>query len=153
MSFDERIIRTHPHNRHSGFYCTGRRLQIRYGYKRLHEYSGREQLPADYDLLYLGCNLTSIPERYSQNLLKIATSYCTQAIGYNRKVVELILNNLNKIEPYDVKLMKLIQPRGQSFCTWPMFCEQFESYSDIEKKVVKWYEYQRITYNSYTKNI
>lgn len=112
-----------------------------------------EQLPEDYDCLYLGCNLTSQPTRYSENLLKICTSYCTQAIAYSRRTVEIIMKDIDKIEPYDIKLMKIIQSRGHSYCTFPMFCEQFESYSNIENKVMDWASYQRQTYASYTKGI
>ena len=112
-----------------------------------------DQVPLDYDLLYLGCNLTSQPERYSENLLRISTSYCTQAIAYNRKIVETILADLDRIEPYDIKLMKIVQSRGRCYCTYPMFCEQYGGYSDIENKDMDWAMYQRITYNSYTKGI
>jgi hypothetical protein len=112
-----------------------------------------EQLPENYDCLYLGCNLTSKPERYSENILKINTSYCTQAICYSRKAVEVIMKDIDKIEPYDIKLMKIIQGRGMSYCTFPMFCEQFESYSNIENRIMDWASYQRQTYASYTKNI
>jgi hypothetical protein len=64
-----------------------------------------EQLPEDYHCLYLGCNLIARPERYSENLLKISASYCTQAIGYSRKAIEIILPLLDYVEPYDIKLM------------------------------------------------
>jgi hypothetical protein len=112
-----------------------------------------EQTPKDYDLVYLGCNLTSAPERYSENLLRIQTSYCTQAIAYNRKVVQTILDDLDKIEPYDTKLMKIVQSKGHCYCTYPMFCEQYEDYSDIEKRVMDWAAFQRQTYAAYTKSI
>lgn len=112
-----------------------------------------DQLPEDYHALMLGCNLTSRPERYSENLLRVNTSYCTQAIAYSRKAVELILPLLDVIEPYDIKLMKHIQSLGKTYCTYPMFCEQFSGYSSIEKKSMDWASYQRITYASYTKNI
>lgn len=112
-----------------------------------------EQLPKNYDMLLLGCTLMGIPTRHSDNLLKIDASYCTQAIGYSRQVVERILPLLDHVEPYDIKLMKNIQTQGRCYCTFPMMCEQWPGYSSIEKKEMDWPSYQRITYASYTKGI
>lgn len=112
-----------------------------------------EQLPENYRLLLLGCTLLGRPTRHSENILRIEQSYCTQAICYPRSTIEMILPLLDHKEPYDMKLMKNIQIHGNCFCTFPMMCEQFTMYSDIEKGVQDWASYQRITYATYTKGI
>lgn len=112
-----------------------------------------EQLPENYRMLLLGCTLLGRPTRYSDNLLMIEQSYCTQAICYPLSTIKAIYHLLDKREPYDMKLMKEIQIHGNCFCTFPMMCEQFTMYSDIEKGVQDWASYQRITYATYTKGI
>lgn len=112
-----------------------------------------DQLPDNYRMLLLGCTLLGRPTRYSDNLLKIEQSYCTQAICYPRTTIEKIYHLLDHREPYDIKLMREIQSLGNCFCTFPMMCEQFTMYSDIEKGVQDWASYQRITYATYTKGI
>lgn len=112
-----------------------------------------EQLPENYRLLLLGCTLLSPPTRYSENILKIEQSYCTQAICYPRSTIEKILPLLDHIEPYDSKLIREIQSLGNCFCTYPMMCEQFTMHSDIENCVQDWSSTQRITYAQHTKGI
>lgn len=112
-----------------------------------------DQLPSDYHCLFLGCNLLSRPMRVSENLLKIGSSYCTQAIGYNRKVIELILPLLENVLAYDIQLMKFIQPLDHCYCTYPMMCIQLPGYSSIEKGEKDWASFQSVTYATHTKGI
>lgn len=60
------------------------------------------ELPEDWDICYLGCNLLcmglgdvpeSAPERYSEHLFRVKLAWTTHAIGFNRKVVPFILDN------------------------------------------------------------
>lgn len=52
------------------------------------------ELPADWDIVYLGANLLNgTPERYSDHLFRVFSAWTTHAIGYNRKVVPFILEN------------------------------------------------------------
>lgn len=54
------------------------------------------ELPSDWDIVYLGANLTCCPtppEQFSEHLFRIKGAWTTHAIGYNRKVVQFILDN------------------------------------------------------------
>lgn len=111
------------------------------------------QLPADYHCLYLGCNLLNQPERYSDNLLRIQSSYTTHAIVYSREAIELILPMLDQVLAYDIILMKSIQPLRKCYCTYPMFCFQHEGYSSIDKQWRNWEKLSAETYAMNTKRI
>jgi hypothetical protein len=56
------------------------------------------QLPADWDILYLGANLVcwndgdgSAPERFSEHLFRVHQAWTTHAIAYHRRCVRKIL--------------------------------------------------------------
>lgn len=52
------------------------------------------ELPENWDIVYLGANLLNgQPERYSAHLCRVFSAWTTHAIGYNRKVVQFILDN------------------------------------------------------------
>lgn len=56
------------------------------------------ELPADWDIVYLGANLICWnngepnPERYSDHLFRVKSAWTTHAIGYNRKCVHEIIS-------------------------------------------------------------
>lgn len=113
------------------------------------------QLPKDYHCFYLGLNLTTQPKRISQNILQVNTAYSSHAVCYSRSGIEFILPLLMKdeIEPYDILLMKWVQPVGKCYATMPMLCTQRTRYSQIEKKVVDWRTMMANTYNMHTKKL
>lgn len=54
------------------------------------------QLPAEWDVLYLGCNLRGQrPEPYTNNLRRIKTAWTSHAIAYSRKAAQYIIDNYN----------------------------------------------------------
>lgn len=112
-----------------------------------------EQLPVDYDCLFLGCNLLNRPERISDNLLKIGMSYSTHSIGYSKKAIEKIMPLFDKPKAYDILLRDGVQPDGNCYATYPMLATQHSGYSSIEGKVIDWGEYISQSYRTYTKGI
>jgi hypothetical protein len=53
-----------------------------------------KELPADWDIVYLGCNIQDEkPVKISDNLFKIKGAYTTHCIGYNKKCIPFILEN------------------------------------------------------------
>lgn len=59
-----------------------------------HLESALNELPENWDIVYLGANLLNgQPERFSQYLFRVRAAWTTHAIGYNRKVVQFILDN------------------------------------------------------------
>jgi hypothetical protein len=50
------------------------------------------ELPEDWDIVYLGANVTeNRPEFYSHNLRRVRSAWTTHAVGYSRKAVEKIV--------------------------------------------------------------
>jgi hypothetical protein len=113
------------------------------------------QVPKEYHCLFLSCNLLSRPERVSQNILRIRSSYSTNAIVYSLEAMKLIMPLIrsNLTTAYDILLMKHIQPLGKTYCTIPMLSNQRAGYSSIEKKEIDWAEYQSQSFRMYTHNI
>lgn len=58
-----------------------------------------DELPSNWDVLYLGANLLlwnqdpPKPERYSEHLFRVRAAWTTHAIGYNRKCIPYILEH------------------------------------------------------------
>lgn len=53
-----------------------------------------KELPADWDIVYFGCNIQDEkPAKISDNLFKIKGAYTTHCIGYNKKCISFILEN------------------------------------------------------------
>ena len=114
-----------------------------------------QQVPANYHCLFLACTLTSRPQRISANILRIGTSYCTNAIVYSLEAMKLILPMIEKnpTQAYDITLMKELQGFGRCFATYPQMCFQRKGYSSIEKTEMDWEDYQTTAFAMYTHNI
>lgn len=96
-----------------------------------------EQLPKDFDCLYLGCSPQVPQERYSENLYRIRNAKCTHAIlWHNRKggAIEYILSHKEDVGKFDRYLYEIIQRRFLCFAVYPMLCSQRESKSNISKR-------------------
>lgn len=59
-----------------------------------------EELPDDWDIVYLGANLIlwehekpQPPERYSSRLFRVFGAWATHAVGFNKRVVPFLLDN------------------------------------------------------------
>lgn len=89
------------------------------------------QLPEDYHIAYLGCNMLIAPERVSENVLRIKAAYSSHAIIYSREAMRLILKHISKDKAYDQILQSEIQPLNKSYCIYPMLATQRDSRSDI----------------------
>jgi hypothetical protein len=113
------------------------------------------EVPKDYHCLFLSCNLLSRPERVSANMLRIRSSYSTNAIVYSLEAMKLILPLIeaNPTLAFDIILMKFIQPDGKSYACYPMLSNQRPGYSSIEKKEIDWAAYQAQSFAMYTNNI
>lgn len=100
-----------------------------------------QELPADWDVLYLGANINGTKlERYSNHLFRIRNSYTTHAVAYSQKVARWIVENFpfHKEEYeregliiYDEWLRVNVQEQFQSFLIYPMIAWQKPSFSDI----------------------
>ena len=113
------------------------------------------QVPANYHCLFLACTLMSRPQRISANILRIGSSYCTNAIVYTLESMRLILPMIerNPTQAYDITLMKELQPSGLCLATYPQMCFQRKGYSSIEKIEMDWESYQAQSFQMHTHNI
>ncbi len=93
-----------------------------------------EQLPEDWDMLYLGGNIHEPAERYSENLFRIKMGvHCNHAILYSEKARSTILSTYNVwesgYEAYDHWLYMVGQGMMNCFMCSPMIAYQRPGYS------------------------
>jgi hypothetical protein len=91
-----------------------------------HLSSALNELPSDWDIVYLGANLLNgQPERYSKHLFRVKSAWTTHAIGYNKKVIPFLLDNQPKFgaEMFD-NFMSGQLPNLQAFVVAPMVAYQ-----------------------------
>lgn len=99
------------------------------------------QLPADWDILYLGANLVlwnngePWPERYSEHLFRVKCAWTTHAIAYNKKCVRTILEKQPEfsVQMFDNYLSTRL-PELNAFCVAPMVAYQRPRFSSIWNK-------------------
>lgn len=113
-----------------------------------------DQLPNDYDMLFMGCNLFQQEiELYSANLIKVTGACATHCILYSKSGMEKAfneilkqINNTEKVVPLDMIYVDKIQKDGKCFCCYPMIATQINGFSDIENKYV---DYDRFLTNRF----
>lgn len=115
-----------------------------------------DQLPNDYDMLLMGCNLfQNEVELYSSNLIKVTGACATHCILYSKngikKALAAINNQLENVDmeniiPLDMIYVDKIQKDGKCFCCYPMIATQMNGVSDIENKYV---DYDRFLTNRF----
>jgi glycosyl transferase family 25 len=90
-----------------------------------------DQLPPDWDMLYLGATLQNKLERYSDNLFRVKDAYTTHAIIYNsQRVIDFIVSEHNT-RKVDVFLADVVQHKFNCFLCSPMIATQRAGFSDI----------------------
>lgn len=96
------------------------------------------QLPADWDIVYLGANLICwnngepAPERFSEHLWRVRAAWTTHAIGYNRKCAhELLTRQPNfSTQMWDQYLSDRLH-EFNAYCVAPMVAYQRPRFSSI----------------------
>lgn len=112
------------------------------------------QLPSDYDMMYLGVNLTKsyTPKFYSHNLLHLQRGLALHACAYSNMGMEKMCS-LSSMVPIDLNVADTIHPQGKSYAVFPMLVTQRPSRSDIEKKEKDWsYALENRFYEQVCKN-
>jgi len=94
-----------------------------------------EQLPEDWGLFFLGCNITVPAIRYDTHLLKLNQAFATHAIAINHNLYDFILNNAVHSPPLDAWMSDTIITGALKPCyaMYPLGATQRPSYSDIER--------------------
>jgi hypothetical protein len=98
-----------------------------------------KELPRDYDLLYLGGNLTESAEKITSNLVKLNGAWCAHAIVYSKKFINFVIKNyrFETCGVYDDWLRR-IAPKRKFYMTYPMVSWQRASYSDFQNQNVSY---------------
>jgi hypothetical protein len=107
-------------------------------------------LPQGWDMLYLGCNLTTDVKVITKNLVKVQGAWLMHATILSKRFVEYILReyDLNQIWIIDEWYRQQAIKR-QFYMTYPMISYQRTDYSDFTGK----YEDYQIFENKYYKRI
>lgn len=112
-------------------------------WKRLEEASN--QLPEDWDILYLGCNIIGVdttewqlPTKVSSNLFRLHNAWQSHSIIYSNKIAKWILDNFDPMTfpVYDEWLRVNVMNQGNVYVMNPMCCFQRKEYSDIWQREV-----------------
>lgn len=112
------------------------------------------ELPADWDILYLGGNISEEnfrkPEKYSTHLCRVFNCWTTHAVVYHRKVIEDILqfqpgfsermydnylsDRLTGFQAFIVNPMVAVQ-RSRVSSIWGTFCDYTEKFEAGNKQM------------------
>jgi GR25 family glycosyltransferase involved in LPS biosynthesis len=112
-----------------------------------------DQLPENWDCLYLGANLQKPLEQYSNNLYRLHSGHATHAVIYNSKeLIDYAVSHYNTDEYrcFDVLMAYDVQKKFNCFCAYPICASQRSCMSDINSKFLDNYN---IIVDSYAKNI
>lgn len=116
-----------------------------------------EQLPTDYECLYLGCNLwQNVNFLHSPNLIPLYDSYALQSVIYSKqamiKIVESI-DNMKAFVPLDVLIQNRLMPHGKCFASFPNLTSQIVSFSNIQNKIQDWQNVLETRFTERTKHL
>lgn len=100
-----------------------------------------DELPEDWDVLYLGANITDgvfgikeyPPTRYSDHLYRVPKAWTSHAIGYSRKMAETIANfyPVGDYHIFDNWLNEFVLPKYKCYLVNPMVAFQRPGFSDL----------------------
>jgi len=106
-----------------------------------------QQLPSDWDALYLGATLTDQfharpVEKYSQDLLRLISAFTTHAIAYSKKGLDALISGIDssaywgdtisaKYDAIDIYLAKDYLIKNNCYIVNELLCVQRSGYSDI----------------------
>lgn len=113
-------------------------------------------LPPNYDIIYLGCQLCNHPKGfYNYNILKgVDSAFATHAAIYSLKAMKEIIKG--KMEaPIDNYLQRTIQQKGNCYAVYPILCSQIIGHSDIysDTEILNWKPYLEEKFFEMTKHL
>lgn len=128
-----------------------------------------DELPADWDIFYLGCYFVKgydyePAEKFSDNLVKVNTGFCTHSIAYSSKGMDKILKNFKinsesdilyfaeEYDSIDWYFVKELQHENNCFASNELLSSQAAGFSDIEGVYLNYEDKLLESYNFYLKN-
>jgi len=92
------------------------------------------ELPEDWDILYLGGHHLEKPTKISENVYKCKYTVTTHAIAFNESIYDLFIKKLNDLsKTCDVHLADE-HKNINAYAVYPPLCWQYLGYSDILKR-------------------
>ena len=127
-----------------------------------------DELPSDWDLFYLGSNFVKgydyePTERYSNNLIKVNTGFCTHSLAYSSRGMDKILKSFKlnsesdilyffeEYESIDWYLVREFQHENNCFASDELLSSQGAGFSDIEGQYFNYEDKFLESYNSYSR--
>lgn len=97
-----------------------------------------QQLPENYHMVFLGCQITSNGCRWvSPNLIQVVKAFSTHAVLYSLQgMKEILARGLGY--PIDNWYVDNLQALGHSYCTYPFLVSQRDGFSDIGMNWISW---------------
>lgn len=126
------------------------------------------ELPPDWDILYLGGNLTDVYEnvpleKYSTFLYQVKACHTTHAMAISKSGMQKIAQKIGHVESIvewvikkgtiDVFLSKEILSSNNCFIINPLLILQQEDFSDIEQSVYNYKNWMLNNYNHFIQSI
>jgi hypothetical protein len=109
-----------------------------------------QQLPENWDMLYVGANLQEPLERYSENLFHLHGAWCAHAIIYNsQRVVDYIVENKDKKDALDDLCKTEVEKKFNCFVVYPMVATQRGSNSNV---VPGYRDYRKLLEDNFAKH-
>ena len=110
------------------------------------------ELPDNFDMVYLGANLTKKTDRINKDFVKVNGAWTTHAIIYSKKGVEEILNQYDLSHGiYDEWLRTSFNKNNNCYMLTPMIAYQRECYSNIQDKNVSYTDAMIENYNKFVR--
>jgi hypothetical protein len=96
-----------------------------------------KDVPKDFDLLYLGANLTKTPQRITENLVKIRGAWCLHGVIFSRKFIDYIFKayEIDRRVVFD-EWCRTIACDRKFYMVYPMICYQRKDFSDYVGRYV-----------------
>lgn len=97
-----------------------------------------EQLPENYWMCFLGCQITgSVSHFASPNIIQATKMFSTHAVIYSLQgMKEIMARGFDY--PIDNYFVDKIEGAGNSYCTYPLLCSQTAGVSDIGGQEIDW---------------
>lgn len=113
-------------------------------------------LPPNYDIIYLGCQLCNCPSGfYNRNLLKgVDSAFATHAAIYSLKAMKDIVKG-KMTAPIDNWIVGNIQQKKNCYAVYPIVASQIVGKSDIysDKEIIDWTPYIQGKFFEMTKHL
>lgn len=102
-----------------------------------------QQVPDDWQMLYLGANHVIPPIMVTDNVGKCIKTFTTHAMVFKESVYDVVIEGISKLDgPIDIKYSEVFfKVNAYSFC--PSIVFQRPSHSDIEDRFTNYDEYIR----------